>query len=703
MALTVPKAGMIAGRSADIQIATPEVGAQLNGLGEVMLKKGLELKAEQQRRQGVQAQLAITRELGMARQEIEQTSDPDVIGPAWDQRVADIRGRYITEDMDPVVAEGVGLTIQELGDRHALALGNRTIGLRQSQYEADWIDARAQITTDAATADPDTLGALVELGDGRIADRLARGVIDPATAATERQALRADIFSARSTVAIEKDPGGFIAAAEAGEYNYLDAETLATRKVAAQNELDRRAAAAAAAAKVEANAQEAAIGKRLTEMSDLMVQGFAVTDEEYLKDPAVASHPGYGEAVAAQALRNEIPNLRTMTPAEIDAQIEAERAAPKTRKYQVERLKLLTNLRDTMTSMRNTDAVAYARQAEMNVPDLPAFDPADPSSFGQGLGARLAFDDYARRNGYTQTQAVFSLQEKSELKTILDPKADPAPKLALARTVLQAGGAKADRALQAMEADPVFARATKLIAMTGSDALSTEILRGQQKLAQRTVAMPSAKDQTRLFDEITGGAFDGAPALKGQLLEAAGALYADDASGVDPDNQSGTGWMTDSAATDLFTRAVQRVTGATTDANGNLTVGGVQQIGDAYVSLPPGLPAAEVETSLEKLDAHLRGQRWNAAIGGWDSSATDAPPDPLRAFKAASIDDFAPDLGSNPRARFSSLQLHRVGESQIYEFRYTQNGRSYTVRRAGDPQNGAFRFRLPDLVREAGK
>ncbi|WP_101339726.1 hypothetical protein [Cereibacter azotoformans] len=702
MSLTVPKAGTIAGRSASVRIEAPQTGQALSQLGERMLQKGIEIRREQLQRQGQQIQLDMTRDLGQARQQIEQTSDPDSMGPAWDRAVADVKSRYITDDIDPNLRQGLELSLQELGDRHALAIGNRSIGLRQSQREADWVTTRARITTEAATADPDTLSAYLEQADGRIQQRLAAGIITPEDAAKERLALRSDVASARATRQISDDPAAFLAAADAGEYDALGGETLASRRAVAQAEIDRRTAAAQKTAEIATRERTAAISKRLKEMTDLMLQGNAVTDEAFLADPEVQANADFGAAAAAQQLRNELPSIRQMTVPQLDAQIALEEKRPKTYKYQVERLQVLRQWRDSAAERWNSQPVETARKAGLPVGRVPEFDPADPAPFEAAMRSRLALDGAVTQEGYTRAAAIVDADEAAQLKTVVDPKAPVEPKVALARSIWNVtSGAGLPRVTAAIGADPVFRRAVRTIGQTGSDGLATEILTGQQRQKLGTVNMPTAGNMRTVFDQVTQGAFDASPAQKAELLEAAGALYANSAPETLDGADSALSFLDDDDAVERFTTAVQRVAGATPDQNGRMTIGGVQEIRDAYVSLPPGVGADDVESALGDLDRHLRGQRRTEQ--GWDSSGGAAAPDLLRAFRAASGDGSVPALGQNPRARFQTLQLRRVGESEIYEFVYSQNGRTYAVPADGDPAGRAWRFRLPDLIREAGR
>ena len=708
MSLTVPMAGNSAGSAASVQVATPDTGSLLAEFGNALQAKGQAIKRVEDGITARRATLDMTRDLGTARLELEQSTDPAEIDALWPQKAAEVRAKYLAPGADgkprysPEVAAQLDIGLTEMTDRHALALGGKAIGLRQSQQDGEWTGLRADLMNMALTADPDTLAALIAQGDAGIQARLDAGIIQPADAAQERLAFRNDVVSGRATEAVQNDPAGFLAADAAGQYDALPPETRAQRRTQAQGEIARRAATDQKAIELAAKEAETVVGKRLTAMTGMMRSGFTVQDEDFLEDPAVQSHPGYAEAKAAQGLRNELPRIKLMTPAELDAQIAAEMASPKAHEYQGERVKLLREWRDDAATKYDTAAVATARDAGMPVPDLPAFDPSNPQGFTEGIARRLIFDDQMTTQGYTRGQAVLDEPERAAIKGVIDTKADAAPKVALAKSLLTASGGKPEFLLGTIEADPVFARATRVLAQTGNAGLAEEILRGAQKAALNTVSLPTEKNLTSVFDIATGGAFDSDPKRKAEILAASIALYADSSGGVNPDgSDSIIPFMDDVAATDLFTQSIQRVTGGQPDAAGALTVGGLQPVNGGVVSLPPGVAGADVETTFDNLSYQLRGAVREDMFGtpSWTFAKPGA--DPLRAFKAASVDGRVPDLGKRPDVLLDSMVPRRVGESDQYELVYMGTGGRMQV--IGDAQGTAYRFRMTDMMREADR
>lgn len=708
--ITVPEGGTVAGRSADIRIERPDLGGFVSQVGAAVQQKMGQIK-EQQRSVVVQkTQLDMTKELGEERLRLEQSTDPAQIEAEWPEVQKRIQDKYLNgKDANgqplftPEEADGLALTMQDLGQKHGFALGERTVKLTESQATAAWGAARLDIVNAASTSDPDTMAALVEYGEAAI-DRLPGLMPDQKQA--QKEAFRAEVTNARAIAALDQDPTAFIAAAEAGTYDPLGGERVAQLKVTAKAEADRRAAADATAGEAEARKRADAIGGRLDTIADLALKGRIVEDEKYLSDPEVQAHPDYPKAAAAVALRKEVPNLDVMTVAQLDAQIAAEEKRPITEKWQDERLGVLRTMRDKKAEALATDPKVALKDAGLPAPDMPDFDPSDPQPWASALADSVSFDGWQREKGYSEQSAIFTKDQKAALKSILAPGADAGPKVALMGAILEGTRGNASAVLADLEADPVSRRALKVLSVTRDPGLTEAILRGGQKLEGKTVVPPSRKEQILAFDQLTGGVFDDAPALKGELMEAALALYADGAAGIDGEttatDRSNLNLIADERAYNLYTQSVQRLLGAQADRNGELTVGGMQEINGGLTVLPVGIAVRDVEATWETLGYHLDGRRRAvpANVNGFKYGVTleDAPADPMRPFKAASIGGGIPDLGSDPAGTFENLTLRRVGESDVYELVREQNGRMVAVPVQG--ANYAYRFRLRDLMRE---
>jgi hypothetical protein len=712
MTLTVPRAGLTAGRAANaagMPVAEPQTGGLLADLGNAILEKQARLRAERDDLLMQQTNLDMARDLGRARLDVDQISDPDELDRSWQERSQAIYAERVATIKDPQLRQKAELDWQRLNDRQSLAVGERAISLTQSQRAAKWVEHKTLITAEAATADPETFGIYLEQGLAAIDARLAYGDLTPEQAALERGALQSDMLASRATQAISTNPDAFLAAVEAGEYNGLGGNDLTRFRSSAEAERARRAEAAQKAADQQLDQQRAALKKRLTQQSDIFDAGLSATDEALLTDPNVVAlvntdpdlQQAHAKAMAAKSLRDEKPNIRQMTPAELRAQIEAERNTPKDMPFQAERVKVLEGWLAKAETEFSADGIKASRAAGLPVPDLPELDPANPQTLAEGFAQRLTYDAWQRKQGYAAPQAILSGDEQARFKAVLDPRADVPAKLALAEAVARGAGPEARRLAGIMGADPVFNRAVRIVQETGDRDLAQQILKGQQKEALGTVSLPPKAQRQLLFAEVTGGAFSGDSAREAEIMEAASALYAAEAAGVNPDGENTVLPFTqDTEAQDLYRSAIARVTGARPDRNGDLSIGGLQEVNGARVVLPKGIGRDMVEDAWDRVDAQLRGGVWDDRYQSWSFAGEAA--DPLRALKSASIDPgAAPALGANARGQWQGARPRRVGESDVYELVITRNGRDVPVPIEGDPQGRAYRFRMRSLIEGA--
>lgn len=697
MSITVPQGGTVAGRSASVQISQPDIGGFVAQQADFVAQKFGQIKAEQRAVVTAQAQLDMTKELGEERLRFEQMTDPAQIDAEWPEVEARIRDKYIgAKDangnplLTPQEADALGLTLQDLSGKHALALGERVYKLTDSQAAAAWSSAQLDIVNTAATADPDTMAALIEYGEAAI-DRLP-GLM-PDQKETQKQALRAEVANARVISAIDRDPVTALEDLRAGTYDAIGAEAKAQRIATAQAEIDRRAAAEATLAEAEAAKRTDAIGKRLDTIADLSLKGRVVIDEEELKNPEVQAHPDYPKARAAVALRDEIPNLMTMTLADLDQQIAAEKKRPVTEEWENQRLVVLQSLRDKKATALTTDPKAALTEAGVIPATDLSFDPDNPEGFAAALAESISLSKHAREKGHTDRSAIFTVEDRAALKSVLAPGADADAKAALATAIVMGAKGDATAVLSDLEADPTFKRTVKILGLTGNEEMAKTILRGQQKLDNdATLELPRA-DQISIFDDATGNVFADAPVdLRVELMAAAAAIYADGARGIDPTADP-------AAAEELYRASLQRLLGAQTDRNGSYTVGGLQEVNGALTVLPYGLPTGAVEGAWSKIEdglSQIDPAWWQKEVHLGPENTRATPPDPLMPFKVASIDGGLPDLGKDPAGRFATLTLRRVGESDVYELVREQNGRMVAVPVQG--KDYAYRFRLKDLV-----
>lgn len=716
MALTIPKAGTIGGQSASTAAAVGQIvgaGAEAAGVmaefGNRMLEKGLQWKAAQREQAVRKLQLDMTRDMGMAKLEAEQITDPTQVGPFWDAKTAELNAKYVDGQEDPEIRSAMGMAVQGSADQHAVDLAGKVVTLERSQKEADWITARGQIVLDTTRADPTTLDAMLGQGDAWIDSLVTQGILDPAQAATEKEALHQEVWANRARAAIQDDPDAFLAAAARGEWDGMGGTPLATSMVAAKGESDRRAARVA-------SDQEKILDARLSDMTSLFQAGEPVANKAFLETPEAKSRPGWAPAMAAMALAEEFPGFKKLPLSEQNRIIAAEAARPKTHDWEAKRGEVLRAWRDQAAKDWTNDPGQAAKNAGLEYTELPDFDPSDPEAFTAGLKGRIRDDQFFADNGYTKNvSAVLTKDDKTALKTVIDRAAPAGPKVALAGSILAATDGLPEEVLAVLGGDLEFNRAVKVLGLTGDTALTEAILRGGQKIEGKTVILPPHKEQVLIFDAMTGGMFSDAPEVKKELMAAVLALYADGADSIDGETTAAEGWISDGAAYTLYGQSLQRLLGAQPDRNGKLTIGGIQELNGSLVALPPGVSVQDAERGWEDLSHRLAGSVWDTSRGQgeWISAAPEgfdapearlkvAPGDEARfaPFMAASLFGGIPDLGKDPAARMATLTPQRIGESDVYRLVYDDgSGRPVIVPQAGTDHE--YLFRLSDLLQGA--
>ena len=306
--------------------------------------------------------------------------------------------------------------------------------------------------------------------------------------------------------------------------------------------------------------------------------------------------------------------------------IAAERKRPVTEAWQEERLQLLEGQLEAHDKGMTSDPIGYLSAQGAAVPDLPAFDPADPGAFAAALAARRDFVAGAGADGWPVSGKLFSAEERAQLQQSAAVSADPQERMALAATLAAGlGDRAAGVAAELAGSDPVLAQATGLIVEgAGRDAVS-DMLVGARRIADKVVAMPTQAEAVAAFTEATGGRFADMPQYQSRLLESAKAIYAAGPAG-------------DTVDLDAFGEAVQRAMGASRGPDGTIAAGGLASVRDDTVALPVGVTAPAVEAALDRLGDRLVLDPGTVAAG--DVGQAD-----LSILQRISTDGSLPDFG----------------------------------------------------------
>ncbi|WP_065321782.1 hypothetical protein [Tritonibacter mobilis] len=329
-------------------------------------------------------------------------------------------------------------------------------------------------------------------------------------------------------------------------------------------------------------------------ITDAAKAGRQAEGEELLQNPAaVAMHPEKArEAAAFVALRDNTPGFMKMTPDQQAQEVANLKAGEVSEEWQIDVANAATKMAKENRKAWQDDPVKRAGEVlDTPPPTLPDLTADDPSKFVEALAARREYMNGLRAAGYTDTKAFLSEKEAEELGVLMSKGTDPAIRSAMSGAIVQGFGADAVRVFDEIGGDRVTMFAGKMQALGGRPEVAAAILRGQQMISENMVQLPPKSDRISAFDGQVAVAFQGIPGAldaQAEVMEAAKALYASEAQGIDP---------TSEAATDLMKQSVQTVLGQAKNKRGELT-GGVQEIMGHQTLLPVGVPGNRVDVVL---------------------------------------------------------------------------------------------------------
>ena len=626
-------------------------------------------------------QVDMTRDLGQLRLKYEQMGDPDAIDTQWPADIKALKESYLNGKtdtgrarVDPRLRDRWELGFDDLANKHALAVGTNALALRQSQRVANYIDYRHEAGGQAAATDPDTRDTLYAQHRAYLEGLAEKGVITPEEVAADDRKFRADTENAFAICLIGEDPQGLLRAIQAGDLSNLSPEEQARYTVRAESALAAEAEKNQRAADQAQRERDAAVATELGEAIRIVRAGGTSSIEALTEDPAVeASHPDLvSELRGAAALRDNQIFIDQMTPAQLEALSTDLGGKDATKVWHLDAKKAVDTQLQAARKGYATDGIAFAKSVGLSVPEI---DFSDPARTAATLAKRLTFAQAQAEKGYTKEVVILSEAERKELGAIIDPKADPAARVQIAAAMMSGLKGSAGAVARSSGAGPVFGRAIDMMA-DGVDAGTVQaMLRGEQKLELDTALAPPLKDRLMLFNELTGDLFAGDAKNAAGLMAAATALYADDMGTIDPEDIA-NGVFSDGPARDKMLGAVQTILGASPDADGQMTIGGVQEIKGEPLVLPRGVAAFEAERALDMVGLALAGygplREVSRGIGatlitrsGDGAPATpqaDLPEvDQMHGLKAASlVPDQAPNLGADPSALWSTLRIEKV-------------------------------------------
>ncbi|MEO1024024.1 MAG: hypothetical protein AAFX07_00540 [Pseudomonadota bacterium] len=687
MTLTLPQSGRRPGRIASVTpIEGGQVAAAAAQLGNVAANVGQRVEQERLTHQSQRARVDYAKELGELRLAVDQVGDPDDKDARWTEGVGDIRNRYLGEQsqLDPRVRRDLDAAFDDLANSHALQVGQSVLAGRRARREAMWIEHSADIATQAASVDGETRDTLLDQAAAMLADRVASGDIDEAQSITLLRNLIGEVDNAAAIGLIGRDAEAFIAAQDAGVFASLGPEANARYRNQAETAIASAEKDARTAEEKAERDRQKAIGDRLGEMADIYSKGRAPIDEVWLQQPEVQAHEDFGRVMAAKRLREQGVEILSMTPAQIQAEINAERERPVVFRYQTEYLELLEAQLTEAEEAWSSDPIEAARaRLGEQVPELPL--QGDPGDLAGALVQRTFLSDQLERDGFIDGPAILSDAEKAQLAEAIGIEADPAERARLAGEMAR-GLRGRPGFLAALSGDPVFQQIGSLLAAGGSPRVAEEVFRGQQVIESKTALLPPIADRTEaaflelgaLMADVPGG-----EQRQAAMVAAADALYARRKRLTDP---------TDDIDEDAYRQAMHEVMGGSGTYDARDAQGGVQEVRGQLTFMPVGVNARSVETALDTI-----GRRGEASSRGRTVQRDNA--DALASqLEAISLSGNLPTIGTKPLDHdvLDELELKAIGgDAYVFVFRSRVGERVVT-----DSDGGEYVFSLRRLLRE---
>lgn len=462
----------------------------------------------------------------------------------------------------------------------------------EEERDRRWLGMREEKQTDIRRRANNSSRALVERYSAEYAELLAAG--DEQGAAAARQRLDSTLRAREMIPGVGWTP-----------------EQSQNVVIKATEEADRVRAA-------RAREQEAEIGDFLSDVAKLAKDGMTHEDETRLQDPAVQAHPDYEEALVMTHLRDTgMPTFRRLNLAGQDAAIESARGQIDD-DFDATVVKKLEEQREESFKALQNDPVGYAQEVggfylgdgsqPVPPPPLPDLTTGDPGAFQSALVRRHQWAAQAVKNGYTDELVLLSEEEADSIGELLKGDMPPEAKVAMSGMLVSAWGPDAAAAFRQMDVDTVT-RYAGLLQASGNDRTAIDALRGQEKIDENVVRLPSA---SREIAAVSVGIAEAMAALPNgmraqrEVMDLASALYANEAhaKGIEPDSEEGKA---------LYEESLQRALGQSKNARGVL-MGGVQDVTLSGVShavmLPPDVTADMAATALSTA---VRGPALNRA------------------------------------------------------------------------------------------
>jgi hypothetical protein len=611
MTLTVPRAGVVAGRAAEIRVPEPEIAGDIAAFGARMQQVGQALTREQQGRQLGRARIDMMSGLNDLRLELENSGDPDLIDSSFSPRANALRDR-IVGNLPEAIRGDAALDFDDMTERNRFALGRVALGLRQSQHRVLLGDMQGQVVQSATGMDADSRAGFLDDFNAQIAEAVQAGVLDPEQGARLRDQTAAAMDRAEALRLQRDDPQALLAALEAGELfgqSEEDRQSWITRTRAAMETADRQRQAEVRDALREGTAIYRA--GRVPQNSDVLIEAA----REFEDMPEANS---FGLALGLYEAR---PDFALLTPDDMRAALAQEQARGVGAK---DELWIADAMRDALAEAEAAwaeDPIGHAEAIGLGAPpELPdprtAADPSARMALSAGLRRRLHFAEALRDAGYVDDLTLFRPGERGQpgerdaFAEVADPMAPPPQRAALAWAFGDAFGEDARARATELGGDPVFAHVAGLVHFGGGERLARDIFEGQRALASGDVPLPAQNRLRQGFFVEFGALFDHEfeADARDPIIDAAMALYAHRARG---DSAFSDGRISET----LLNQTVHEVLGGTGTYDRRGAAGGVQTLNGHRVMVPAGVTNRDLSRAWRVVNSsHAQPDRRDALL-----------------------------------------------------------------------------------------
>lgn len=328
---------------------------------------------------------------------------------------------------------------------------------------------------------------------------------------------------------------------------------------------------------------------------DAAKAGRTAKGEDIFDNPeAVAMYPELArEAEIFAGIRDTMPEILQMTPAEMDAAVAALMAPEVGAEFELDVVDAMRTLAKENRKAWEDDPVKRAAEVFPDAPP-PTFEGLSleaPDKFVTAMSERRDYMNGVREKGYTDTYAFLSDDEAESMALLMGKETPSEIRAAMSAAIVAGFGPDAVGVFNEIKGDPVTMFAGKMAALGGRPDVAAQMLEGQRLLEENLVQLPPNSDQIAAFDGQIASAFEGIPdavSAQAEIMEGAKAIYATMARGVVPNSD---------AASDLMAQAVQIAMGQTTNKRGKKT-GGVQPVMGRQTLLPMGMNGDDVDAKL---------------------------------------------------------------------------------------------------------